>query len=56
MTRLPLHCALGALFLLLAFPGASHAACEWSDRITLADADCLDGGWNNQSWPKKDTA
>ena len=40
----------------LIFAGPAQAACEWSDRISMDSAECLTGGWNNQTWPKKDTA
>lgn len=34
----------------------AHAASEWSDRVNMDDAGCLDGGWQNQSWPRQHTA
>ena len=45
-----------ALVLSFMCSGLAQAACEWNDRINMDDAECLDGGWNNQTWPKKDTA
>ena len=46
-------CALAASIILA---GGAQAACEWSDRIAMDDAECLSGGWQNQAWPNKDTA
>lgn len=39
--------AVIAIFGVLAVPGTSHASCTGSNRLSLDEAYCLDGGWNN---------
>ena len=51
-----LRFALAAAMLSLLVSGTVQAACEWSDRIDKDSAECLSGGWENRSWPYKDTA
>ena len=36
-----------AVFGVLAVPGASHASCSGSNRVSLSSASCLDGGYSN---------
>ena len=45
-----------ALLLSLFAAGPVQADCEWSDRIEKDSAECLSGGFENHTWPDKDTA
>lgn len=54
--RFLLRCGLAAAMLSPFVAGSAQAACEWADRIDKDAAECLSGGWQNQAWPKKDTA
>ena len=56
MTNISSRSLLGAVALLALIGSQAHAACEPSDRISLDDAECLEGGWSNQPWPFKDHA
>ena len=44
-----------AFALIVAFASAAYASCTGSNRITRANAECLHGWWDNNTWPSKST-
>lgn len=51
------HPILGllAFALIVAVAGDAYASCTGSNRVDRDNAECLNGWWDNNSWPKKST-